>query len=429
MEVDIQSKEDLIKKYRLAGKIRFISFCLLLLFLLIMKFVGGYSYLNTAFIALIFVEAILNQPYNFIVRRVDISRLQYYQMTIDIIAISWILYYMGGIEAPLVSIGYYVVILWAGVVSSTHAVLFATIVSAVLFASVVVLGHIEVLPLITYFSNKIPLPQMISRLCGNVSFLFAFGYFCVHSSGLIKLLERKRREEALRYSHKLVATGNLVGNTAHDLLNYLASIKGFAELLLHEIKDNEQQAQMLKSIQRSEQKVTDILTKLGRFSQKPKQEFEPYDIHNVIEDALGLTWPLIRYSDMTVEKIFGKDIPLIMIDKDQMQEVFVALIFNTLDAVSKNGKLSIETSYLDKINMVEIKFSDTGKGIKQEDLGNIAKPFFSTKSPEKGAGMGLTIVYGVIALHKGSIGVKSRLGEGTTFTIKLPVTQSHKDHA
>lgn len=95
--IDMHTKEELVSKYKLAGRIRFLCFFLLLLFLILMKYIGGYSYLNAAFISLILVEAILNQPYKFIVSRVDIHRFQYFQMMTDVIVISWILHYMGGL--------------------------------------------------------------------------------------------------------------------------------------------------------------------------------------------------------------------------------------------------------------------------------------------------------------------------------------------
>src|SRR3972149_1433992 len=97
---DNNLRHELIRKYQCAGKIRFVSAMLLFLFLYLMKFIGGYSYLNIFLTALIFVEPPLNQPYKFILDRVDVRRFQFYQMVIDIIAVSWVVYYMGGIEAP-----------------------------------------------------------------------------------------------------------------------------------------------------------------------------------------------------------------------------------------------------------------------------------------------------------------------------------------
>jgi hypothetical protein len=116
--LDDTFKAELLQKYKFAGKIRLISFSLLFFYLLLIKYTGGYSYINVTFFAVIFFETILNQPYNFITQRVNIYRFQYFQMAADIIAISWMVYYMGGIEAPVVTLAYYAVILWAGVVSS-----------------------------------------------------------------------------------------------------------------------------------------------------------------------------------------------------------------------------------------------------------------------------------------------------------------------
>ncbi len=416
--------EKLIRKYKLAGRIRFLSFSLLLLFLLLMKFIGGYSYLNVVFISLIFVEAILNQPYNFILRKVNIHRFQYYQMATDIIAISWVLHYMGGMEAPLVTIAYYAVILWAGVVSTTGAVFFAVTASALLFSSIVILGHFGILPFISYYDYKMPTAQMFSLLAGNVSFLFAFGYFSAHASKVIQFLQRKRQEESLQNVHKLVATGSLVGNTAHDVLNYLGAIKGYVKILLKRTKEDTEENKMLKSIEGLESKSADSLSMLSRFSKKPKEEFKLTDIIEVIEDALKLTWPLTKYANITIKKEHEPGIPQIMADKEQLHECFVALILNALDAMGKEGTFTIKIRYIAGIKTVEILFSDTGTGIKPQNLDRIQEPFFTTKGEGKALGLGLTIVYEIIARHNGKIDVKSTPRKGTTFVIKLPVKRT-----
>ncbi|MCK5451363.1 MAG: GHKL domain-containing protein [Candidatus Omnitrophica bacterium] len=418
------SKEELLKKYKLAGKIRFISFSLLLFFLLSMKFIGGYSYLNFAFIALIFVESVLNQPYKFFIHRVNLNRFQYYQMVVDIIAISWILYYMGGIKAPVVNIAYYAVILWAGVVSSTSAVFFAAGVSALFFSSIVLLEHFGLLPSVSFYDHEMSTSQMISLLIANVSFLFAFGYFSANSSTVIQFLQRKKQEGSLRNMHRFLTTGYLVGGTVHDIQNCLIVIKGYAKILLENVKNGSEESEFLKGIAEMEHKSSDLLSRLARFSRKPVQEFESIDIHKVIEDALKLTWPLTRYSKMTTEKILGENIPVIRANKNQLQEIFVAFILNSIDAISQKGKLVIKTTYLEKSNVVEIAFSDTGRGIKREDLKRIREPFFTTKETGKGAGLGLTAVYGIIDRHKGKINIESTVGKGSTFTIQLPVVQS-----
>lgn len=418
--MDEDLRKEFIKKYQWAGKIRFISFLLLFCFLLLMKVTGGYSYLNFALVGLIIVEAILNQPYSFFLKRVNIYRFQFYQMLTDIIAISWIIYYMGGIEAPVVSIAYYAVILWAGVVSGTQAVFFAVIASCFFLSVIVLLEHFGMLPRTSYLNYQIATSQMSSLLLGNISFMFAFGYFSSRSSKVIKSLERKRQEQALRYTHKLTATGYLVGGTAHDLLNYLSMIKGYIQILNIK-KPNSEEKTMLNSIEEVEQRGSDLLTRLARFSRKPEQKFEPTDISTVIEDALKLTWPVVKYSKMSVKKLFESDIPLIMADREQLQEVFVTLILNSKDATLEEGILIIQTSFIKKDGVIEIAFSDTGIGIKQEDLKRIGEAFFTTKEPKEAAGLSLAVAYGIIARHNGKIEVKSTKGKGTTFTIQLPV--------
>jgi len=221
-------REDVLSKYKLAGKIRFVTFSLLLLFSLLMKFIGGYSYLNITFVGLILVEAVFNQPYKFLVKRVNLNRFQYYRMAVDIIAISWIIYYMGGIQAPLVSLAYYGVILWAGFVSTTGAVFFATCASVFLFSLMALLEHFGFLLFPSYYEYKVTTSHMLSLLLGNVAFLFAFGYFSANSSRVIKRLERRRYEDSLRHAHRFSEVNYLVGYIVHDALNQMINIEGYS---------------------------------------------------------------------------------------------------------------------------------------------------------------------------------------------------------
>lgn len=423
MTDDDDVREDLMEKYRLAGRIRLISFFLLLFFLSLMKWLGGYEYLNVALMSLILVEAILNQPYNFIVQRVDINRLQYYQMAMDIIAISWFLYYMGGLEAPVVGIAYYAVILWAGVTSTSRAVFFAVVMCAISFSLVVVLEHNGILPQVSFYDYKMPDAKMFSLLIGNVSYLFAFGYFSAYSSKIIKLLERKGRNESLRHAHKFSAIDRLVGHTTHDILGCFSNIKFCAEVLLKRDDRNNNENEMLGMIIEEEDKGVALLSRLSRFSRKQKPEFVQTDINAIIENAVNLTWPLVRYSKMTIQKAFGSKIPLITAVKDQIQDVFVDMILNALDATSEKGTLKIQTSYCEERNIVEALLSRAGVGIKNEDSNQIAEPFFATKGRQEEFGASLAISRETILSHKGSLRFKRTMDGDVVFTIQLPVTQ------
>lgn len=426
---DKQLDDELIKKYRWAGKIRLISFLLLFAFLLMMQFAGGFSYLNSALCVVIFAGAFLNQPYRFLLKKVDLRRFQYFQMLTDIIAISWVLYYMGGLEAPVVSLAYYAVILWAGVVAGFGAALFAVLTCAFFFSSVVLLEQFGILPRVSFSDYAMPTMQVITILISNVAFLFAFGYFSVRSSELIRLLQRKRQEESLRYAYRLSATGYLMSETAHDIQGCLAGIKAGVQVLQSLGNHSDEEKKFLTVIGDFEKNCADLIQRLAKFSKKPKKEYLPVNTHAIIEDALELTFPLVRYSQMSVEKTFGQNIPLIAADKDQIQEVFVAIILNALDAVSakpKGGALSIRTKRLEEAGLVEIIFCDTGIGLKPDELRRIGEPFFSLKKAAGGSGLGLATAYDIVARHSGRIGVESREGEGTTFIIRLPFIKSDK---
>lgn len=425
--LDKQLHEELIKKYRWAGKIRFLCFLLLFLFLLLMKASGGYSYLNMYLCTLIIVESLFNQPYRFILNRVNLYHLQFYQMVIDIIVISWVLYYLGGIQAPVVSIAYYIIILWAGVVSGSSAVFFAVSASCILFSLVAAGEHFGILLRVVYLYRTIDNGYFFSLMLGNIAFMFAFGYFSARSSNLIKLLQRKRQEDSLRYTHRLQATGYLMSETAHDIQGNLAGIKAGVQVLQSLRSHSGEEKKFLDSIGDFEKKCAILVQRLAKFSLQPKKEFVPVNVHTIIEDALELTFPLVRYSQMSIEKEFDQNIPFIIADKDQMQEVFVAIILNSLDTVSgkpKGGQLSIVTKCLADEGLAEVIFSDTGIGLKPDQLRQIGEPFFSAKHPAGGSGLGLATAYDIVAGQNGKIDLKSREGEGTTVAIKLPIVKS-----
>ncbi|MBN2121243.1 MAG: hypothetical protein JW734_09360 [Candidatus Omnitrophica bacterium] len=427
--LDKQLHEELIKKYRWAGKIRLISFLLLFVFLFMMQFVGGVSYFSPALYVIVLAEAFLNQPYGLLLNKVNLRRFQYFQMFTDIIAISWILYYMGGLEAPVVSLAYYAVILWAGVVAGFGAALFAVLTCAFFLSSVVLLGQFGLLPRVSFSDYSIPTAQVVSVLIGNVAFLFAFGYFSVRSSEVIRFLQTKRQEESLRYTHRLQATGYLMSETAHDIQGYLAGIKAGVQVLQVLGSHSEEEKKLLVSIGDFQAKCADLIQRLAKFSEKPKKEWLPVNVHTIIDDVLELTFPLVRYSQMAIEKKFDPNIPLIAADKDQIQEVFLVIILNALDAVSakpKGGQLIIRTKCLEKTGLVEIIFSDTGAGLKPDELRRIGEPFFSAKKDAEGSGLGLATAYDIVARHSGRIDAKSREGEGATFIVRLPFIRSAK---
>ncbi|MCH7590634.1 hypothetical protein IIB34_06320 [PVC group bacterium] len=388
-----------------------------------MKSIGGYSYLNTMFIFLVFIEAIVNQPYTFILRNVNIQRFQYLQMTTDIIAISFILYYMGGVEAPLVTIAYYAVILWAGVVSTVNAAFFAVALSSLFYSGIVLCEHYSIFPSIEYFDYNMPTEQMFSLLIGNVSFMFAFGYFTTRSSIMIKTLEKKRQEESIKHLHKLTASGYLIGNTSHDILNCLASIRGYTDILL-ETKANalsEDVKDILQTVLRLELKSTNLLTQLAKFAQIPEKGNEYVHVKEIVEDALNLLWPIMRYQNIIIEKKYDNNAPKLLCDRNQIQEAFVAIILTSYSSIREGDRIIIENKYDQKEHKTHITFTDQGPGFTPQELQKLKNNTYLVIDEEEKLQIGMGIVYEVIQRHKGEFSLESVQGKGTTYHIVLPV--------
>lgn len=434
------STEELLKKYRLAGRIRLISFSLLLAFLLAMKCMGGYPCVDASLLLVVFFEAVLNQPYRGIVRRVDLRRFQYFQMAADIVAISWMMHCMGGSEASVMTFGYYAVILWAGAVSTVPAVFFAAGFSAACFSAVVLLEYAGIVPPVSYYPRGMPFSEALTVLAGNISFFFAFGYFSSRAAFTIRSLERKRYEDSLEYAHRSRATGYLVGYIAHDAVNRLASIIGYAQLLLNKKNALPDDEDMVHSIKKLGQKSADILSRLAVFSQEPGIVAGPVSVNAVITDAVELTRPLVRCTRVATETKLDAADPLVWGERGRLHEMFVALILNALKAMPDQGALTVTTALSADGTAVEAAVSDTGSGMTPEDIRRArdGELFFAARaaaaqkaigpasdSPPRGAdspgiGMGLATAREIVVKHGGVMEIRSGAGKGTTVTMRFP---------
>jgi signal transduction histidine kinase len=208
-------------------------------------------------------------------------------------------------------------------------------------------------------------------------------------------------------------------------LNHSANISGYVKLLSDKKYPSADAEEVIKSIGVLSQKITGLLSRLMRFAQKPSLKLEPVSIHGVIEDALDLTYPLVRYSKMAVEKRFDPGVPLVMGERGRLQEVFVTLILNALEVMPGKGTLTITTAPAGEIDGIRIVVSDSGIGITPENVSRIrtGESFFTAKQPEGKLGLGLLTAYEIVNKHKGKIDLESTIGKGTTFVIQLPAAQ------
>ncbi|GMU97005.1 PAS domain S-box protein [Ignavibacterium album] len=245
------------------------------------------------------------------------------------------------------------------------------------------------------------------------------GYFAIHRD----LTEKRTLERQLIHTQKMESIGTLAAGIAHEVGNPLASISALVQVAQRSSKDpfvNEKLSLVKSQITR----ISKIIRDLVDFSRPSNYELELTDVNKVITEAVEITRVGTKAKDITFETNLSDSIPMLPLIADQIQQVFLNILLNAVDAISEkkekhNEKISI-TSEADP-DWLTITFVDTGPGIKDENLTKIFEPFFTTKKEGKGTGLGLWVSYGIVKSFQGDIKVKSKLNEGTTFIIKLPI--------
>ncbi|MDA8104835.1 MAG: ATP-binding protein, partial [Nitrospiraceae bacterium] len=246
------------------------------------------------------------------------------------------------------------------------------------------------------------------------------------SGGYVVILEditeKKKMEEQLVQASKLASLGKLTAGISHEIGNPLASISSLVQELKVLASEPEGEddftAESLKTINSHIERIAKIVRSLGDFARISTREKTICSIAEILDRTIGLVKYDKRFKNIQLAAQID-DIPPVAINPDQMQQVFLNMMLNALDAMPDGGKLSVSVKM--KRGSVEIVLSDTGTGIEEGVIDRIFDPFFTTKPLGKGTGLGLSICYGIIKEHNGSISVKSRKGQGAAFTIRLPV--------
>jgi two-component system NtrC family sensor kinase len=229
----------------------------------------------------------------------------------------------------------------------------------------------------------------------------------------------RRTQEQLLQSEKLAAMGRLTSQIAHELNNPLYGIMNTLELLKTEISPDGKRRKVLEMALSETIRLSDLLRKMLSFSKPDQEEKQAVDLNTVLDEILLLHEKQMQENDIKIKTSFTQTLPHISASKDQLRQVFLNLVANARDAMPEGGTLRVTTS-ADSEN-VRIEITDTGTGIKEEHLKKIFDSFFTTKDSVKGVGLGLSVCYGFIKDHGGDIEVKSKVNEGTTFSITFPV--------
>jgi two-component system NtrC family sensor kinase len=232
-----------------------------------------------------------------------------------------------------------------------------------------------------------------------------------------ELVEMQAR---LVQSEKLASLGKLAAGIAHEINNPLGGVLIYTHLLLEDADKGSAQSENLKKIVKETTRCKDIVKGLLEFSRPKEPEMVLTDIHDALNRALAIFEPQALFQNIKVQKEFS-EVPRIVADSSQLQQVFINIISNAAEAMAGSGILTIRTSLDKQTDRIQIEFTDTGHGIKPEDMSRLFEPFFTTKEVGKGTGLGLAISYGLVQKHQGSIEVRSEIGKGSVFTVILPV--------
>lgn len=233
-------------------------------------------------------------------------------------------------------------------------------------------------------------------------------------------------ENRLVQAAKLAAVGEMAAGVAHELNNPLTTVAGFSELVLEDLPSDAPQREDLELVLREATRARNVVRRLLDFARQSESVRVRADLNEVIEDVAILMRHLFETSQIAFSMELMKDLPWVVMDRDQIKQVVLNLLHNALHAMPNGGSLSIKTGEHQKNDQhwVMMAVQDSGKGITPNDLARIFEPFFTTKADDGGTGLGLAVSYGIISDHNGFIDVDSAPNEGACFNVWLPLEEN-----
>jgi len=260
-------------------------------------------------------------------------------------------------------------------------------------------------------------------------------YASLYESAQQEIATRERLEAQFVQAQKMEAIGRLAGGVAHDFNNQLFVIRGYAELLLHQVPTGSPQRTALEEIQKAADRSSALTTRLLAFSRKQVLQPEVIDLNAQLREIQTMLRRVLG-EDIELEVAYGPDVGRVEIDPPQLEQAVANLAINARDAMPDGGKLTIETRRvtidaeeaflvpdLNAGTYFTLSVADTGCGMDEATLQRVFEPFFTTKPAGKGTGLGLAMVHGFVKQSGGHIAVQSEPGRGTTLTIYLPALE------
>jgi len=234
-------------------------------------------------------------------------------------------------------------------------------------------------------------------------------------------LELQKAQELLVQHEKLAALGKFAASVAHEVNNPLGIIKNYLLLLSQSGQKGKTRTEYLKIVQEEIERITKILNQLLSFYKAETEvRMEPTDVGKVLNETLKFVEPQIKEKNLNLVSKIEPHLPVIKASAEELKQVFLNLLVNARDFTPPGGKIEVKAFVQNK--GIKIEFSDSGSGIPDENLDKIFEPFFTTKNG-KGAGLGLSVCYGIIERHKGTILAENIKEGGSRFLIYLPLNK------
>lgn len=248
----------------------------------------------------------------------------------------------------------------------------------------------------------------------------------------------KAAQAKLMQSDRMASLGQLSASVAHEINNPVSGVLNLAMLMQRILKDDGIPKDRIPEFRKYLGQVISETTRVGRivsdllsFSRRSKPQRSLADLNKIVRSTLSLVSHKAKLANVEVETRLQEDLPNIPCDNSQIQQVSLNLVMNALEAIQHKGpgRVEVVTALSAERDSVLLTVTDNGEGIPPENLTKIFDPFFTTKPEGKGVGLGLAVLYGIVEAHGGEVDVKSKVGEGTTFTIKLPLTAPEQSGA
>ena len=238
------------------------------------------------------------------------------------------------------------------------------------------------------------------------------------------ITDRAELEKRLVQADKLSSIGLLAAGVAHEVNTPLAVISTYAQMLAKQISGDAEKAPLLEKIARQTFRASEIVNSLLNFSRTSPTEFVSVDLNKVVRETLVLLEHQLAKAGVEVAASLDENLPRIKGNPGKLQQVFLNLFLNARDAMEAGGVLAVESGASPDGGTVRLTVGDSGAGIAKENLTRIFDPFFTTKAARRGAGLGLSVSYGIVREHGGDIEVESAVGSGTRFQLSFPVASA-----